>query len=352
MPSASGPADEQYWDRYGPTPKAFVSLATGRRLWGSRFGQTTSIRVADEVRDAAGDGRTGGRLRVPRRSQRRTLSIPTPCSCTQRLDPAAMGFVFQPVKRQGLAAAAGTTPFGVLFLCFSFFIIAAAVMLVALLFRLGIERRAAQIGTLLAVGLSRRQVGRLLLGEGLVVAAAGSLLGVPAGIGYAALMLLGLRTWWLAAVVTPFLRLHVTAASLAIGCSSGLVVAAAAIWLSVRRIGRLPPRRLLAGQTVRLNALGVRRHGSTYSLARALLESLLLLLRRRSGAWAAGSGTSARNFTPACSLPPGPSPWWRCWRWSGFVCGRARRARPWRPAAAIWPAWPCATPPETPAAAR
>ena len=30
-------------------------------------------------------------------------------------------------------------------------------------------------------------------------------------------MLLGLRTWWLAAVVTPFLRLHVTPDSLAIG---------------------------------------------------------------------------------------------------------------------------------------
>ena len=53
-------------------------------------------------------------------------------------------------------------------------------MLVALLFRLGIEQRAAQIGTLLAVGFSRRQVRRLLLGEGLAVAAAGSLLGVPA----------------------------------------------------------------------------------------------------------------------------------------------------------------------------
>ncbi len=222
------PADEEYWNRYGPTPKAFVSLATGRRLWGSRFGQTTSIRVVEQAED------------VP--------VFASPAS-PARLDPAAMGLVFQPVKRQGLAAAAGTTPFGVLFLCFSFFIIAAAVMLVALLFRLGIEQRAAQIGTLLAVGLSRRQVGRLLLGEGLAVAAAGSLLGVPPGIGYAALMLLGLRTWWLAAVATPFLRLYVTAASLAIGCLSGLVIGLAAIWLSVRRIGRLPPRRLLAGQT-------------------------------------------------------------------------------------------------------
>ena len=121
-----------------------------------------------------------------------------------------------------MAASEGATPFGVLFLCFSFFIIAAAVMLVALLFRLGIDRRAVQIGTLLAVGLSRRQVRRMLLGEGLAVAAVGSLLGVPAGIAYAALMLLGLQTWWLAAIATPFLRLHVTAASLAIGCASGM----------------------------------------------------------------------------------------------------------------------------------
>ena len=249
MPSESARPTRQYWDRYGPTPKAFVSLATGRRLWGSRFGQTTSIRV-EALPDFS-----------------RLLQ--------QRLDPAAMGLTFQPVKRQGLAAAAGTTPFGVLFLCFSFFIIAAAVMLVALLFRLGIERRATEIGTLLAVGLSRRQVGRLLLGEGLAVAAAGSLVGVPAGIAYAALMLLGLRTWWLAAVVTPFLHLYVTAASLAIGCLSGLVVAFAAIWLSVRRMGRLPPRRLLAGQYGQPAALRVRARGHAWlAMGRWLCSSL------------------------------------------------------------------------------
>ena len=68
------------------------------------------------------------------------------------IDPAAFGLVFQPVKQQALAAAAGTTPFNVLFLAFSFFIIAAAVMLVLLLFRLGVEQRAGQIGILLAVG--------------------------------------------------------------------------------------------------------------------------------------------------------------------------------------------------------
>jgi putative ABC transport system permease protein len=242
------PADEEYWNRYGATPKAFVSLATGQQLWASRFGRTTSIRVSDK-QDGSGwrDLFFGTSV-----SEAPPTFVPLDVGrlLQEQLDPAAMGFIFQPVKRQQLDASEGSTPFGVLFLCFSFFIIAAAVMLVALLFRLGIDRRATQIGTLLALGLSRRQVGRTLLGEGFAVAVVGSLLGVPVGIGYAALMLLGLQTWWLAAIATPFLRLHVTAASPAIGCVSGLIVAMAAIWLSVRRIARIPPRRLLAGATL------------------------------------------------------------------------------------------------------
>jgi putative ABC transport system permease protein len=34
--------DEDYWDERGATPKAFVSEATGRKLWSTRFGSTRS----------------------------------------------------------------------------------------------------------------------------------------------------------------------------------------------------------------------------------------------------------------------------------------------------------------------
>ena len=170
------------------------------------------------------------------------------------LDPAAQGFVFRPIKEQALKAAAGTTPFGGLFLSFSFFVIAAAVMLVVLLFRLGIEQRAKHVGLLLALGFRPRQITRLLAGEGLLVALAGSLVGTLAGVGYAALMLYGLRTWWLPAIGTPFLTLHVSWQSPAMGLASGLLMALAAIWLAVRRMGRIAPRRLLAGEGGRRKA--------------------------------------------------------------------------------------------------
>ena len=246
--------DEVYWKEHGPTPKAFVSLAEGRRLWGSRFGQTTSIRLRPTA------GMTVERLR-------RELV----------LDPAAMGFVFQPVKQQGLAASEGTTPFNLLFLGFSSFIIAAAMMLVALLFRLGIDRRATELGILTAVGFRRRQIALLLAGEGLLVSAIGSSLGVPLGIGYAALMLLGLRTWWLAAVSTPFLRLYLTVASLLLGFGSGVAVAMLAVLWAVWRMCRVAPRRLLAGETTAVSYATVGRRHRFNVLAVALLVVATLL---------------------------------------------------------------------------
>src|SRR5262249_43229395 len=38
------PKDEQYWKEHRGTPKAFVTLATGQKMWGNRFGNVTAVR--------------------------------------------------------------------------------------------------------------------------------------------------------------------------------------------------------------------------------------------------------------------------------------------------------------------
>src|SRR5947207_14975912 len=38
------PRDEEYWKKYRGTPKAFVTLAAGQKLWGNRFGNLTAVR--------------------------------------------------------------------------------------------------------------------------------------------------------------------------------------------------------------------------------------------------------------------------------------------------------------------
>jgi len=217
--------DEKYWDDYKATPKAFVSYATGKKLWGSRFGDMTS-------------------LRIPPRPD---LTIDSLAAKFQP-DPASLGFAFQPLKLKALEASSGTTPFEGLFLGFSFFIIAAAVMLTLLLFKLGVEQRAAEVGLMLALGLGVQRVSRMLLVEGTIVATVGAAIGTAVGVGYAWLMLAGLRTLWLDAVTVPFLTLFVTPKSLAIGYVAGVVVSILAIWWALRSLRRLSVRRLLSNQ--------------------------------------------------------------------------------------------------------
>jgi putative ABC transport system permease protein len=230
--SLIGPHDEEYWDLYRAAPKAFVDEATARRLWGTRFGDATGVR-----------------FEVPAGAPATALAARLEAALPARLDPADFGLALRPVKAEGLAAAKGATDFGSLLLAFSFFLVASAVMLVVLLFRLAVERRAGELGLLLAVGFPVRRVRRRLLAEGGLLAAAGGLLGVLGGVGYAALLILGLRTWWLPAVGTPHLALHVSPLSLAIGWFATVLLVLAAVAWTVRRLARVPAPALLAGAT-------------------------------------------------------------------------------------------------------
>jgi ABC-type antimicrobial peptide transport system permease subunit len=224
--------DDEYWENHRATPKAYVSLAAGQRLWGSRFGDLTSIRIpaAAGLTDKALEQRFLAEL--AKRGER-------------------LGFDFIPIRRQSEAAARGTTPFDVLFLLLSMFIIASALMLVWLLFRLGVEQRASEIGLLFALGWSRPKVRWLFTCEGALVAALGAALGVLLGIGYAWLMLAGLKTWWVGAIASPFLELHLdNPVSLVVGFAAGLIVSALTIWLSLARLKQAAVRPLMAGEIV------------------------------------------------------------------------------------------------------
>lgn len=221
--------DEDYWDEYRTTPKAFVSLATAQHLWKSRWGTISLLRIpTGETTSAVGD---------------------VAAKLQDTLQPADAGLTFLPIKQLGLAAASGTTPFDALFLGFSFFLLAAAVMLISLLFKLGVEQRAGELGTLGAIGLRPQRIAWMLSVEGLIVASIGATIGVLVGIAYAWLIIFGLRTWWLAAVSTPFIALHVTWKSLAVGWVVGVLVSWLTIAWSIRRLAKLPVGRLLAGST-------------------------------------------------------------------------------------------------------
>jgi putative ABC transport system permease protein len=226
--------DEDYWHQYRTTPKAFIPLSTAQKLWQTRFGNLTSIRV-----EAPPNQLTPEVVENYRKNLRKSL------------DPALLGIQVVPVREQGLAASRGATDFGEYFLYFSFFLVVSALMLTTLFFKLGIEQRAREIGTLQAIGFSDKTIRRLFLTEGMLLAGIGSLLGLVGAIAYAAFLMYALRTWWVGAVGTTSLTLHISWLWLVLGAVAGVVAAVVCIYVTLRRLGRSSTRSLLAGSIAR-----------------------------------------------------------------------------------------------------
>lgn len=222
--------DEDYWHQYRTTPKAFIQLSAAQNLWQTRFGKLTSIRI-----ESPGNQLTPEIVNNYRENLRKTM------------DPALMGFQVIPVRDQGMAASRGATDFGEYFLYFSFFLVVSALLLTTLFFKLGIEQRAREIGTLQAIGFSDSNIVRLFLAEGMLLAVVGSLLGLAGAIAYAALLMHGLRTWWVGAVGTTSLTLHISWVWLATGAAGGVLAAGACIFFTLRKLRRSSTRSLLAG---------------------------------------------------------------------------------------------------------
>jgi ABC-type antimicrobial peptide transport system permease subunit len=225
--------DHDYWRRYRTAPKAYVTLETGQRMWGSRFGKVTSIRLAP-----GNDGDIRGAAVLFERA------------LLDHLPPEAGGFVFDDVKQRALAAGAGGTDFGFLFLGFSSFLIVAALLLVGLMFRLSLDQRAREIGLLLAVGWRRAQVRRLVLVEGAALAAVGGLVGIGGAMVYARLLLHYLRQQWPGGLEHAVLQLHVPWTSCATGYAGSFAVSVLTILWATRSLARVSPRALLQGETV------------------------------------------------------------------------------------------------------
>jgi putative ABC transport system permease protein len=257
------PRDEDYWDQWRAAPKAFVPLDVGQQLWGSRFGSLSSLRAA--------------------------AGPEWPPMAT--LDVFAAGFTVRHARAEALAAAEGTTDFGEYFVYFSFFIVVSGLLLAGLFFALSVEQRAKELGLLVATGFTGRDLRRMLMAEAVVLALAGSVLGVLGAVGYAALIMHGLRTWWVGAVGTTALTLHVDPLLLVAGAAGALVATVVALALSLRRLATRSARALLtAGLTsVESSLPGTPSGRSRRALARPVavvtLATALVLVMVAAAGW-------------------------------------------------------------------
>lgn len=231
------PADEDFWKRYRASPKAYITLADGQKLFATRFGRLTALRVD-----------------LPNSQDPQVAAAEFARRLLEHLNPAEGGFAIQNVREQALAASSGATDFGGLFLGFSFFLILSALLLVGLLVRLNLERRGSEIGLLSATGWTPSLIGRLLRGEGWILIVIGAIVGLLAARWFAGAMLKLLAVKWPGQGSLQFLKLHETPLSYAIGFAASALVSAGTLWLAFRMLRKLTPRQLLSGDLAPLSA--------------------------------------------------------------------------------------------------
>lgn len=225
--------DERYWDEHNTTPKAFISYERGREMWGSQHGQATSVR-----------------LTIPDGRDAEPTAASVRGALLEALSPASVGVALLDARRSALEASSGATDFGEYFTYFSIFLVVSALLLALLFFKLGVEQRLRQIGVLRATGYPVATIRRLLLLEAVTLAFAGALVGAAGAVAYAQLIVYGLRTWWIGAVGTTLLQVHVTVPSLVLGACGGVISAIVCVFVSLRAVARLSPRSLMTAQSL------------------------------------------------------------------------------------------------------
>ncbi len=174
--------DEQYWNRFRGTPKAFINYDKGVELWGNNFGPATAIRFPGSISAQEISGRLAGYL-----------------------DPASNGFIITDLYSDSLLAASESVDFSSLFLSLGFFLILASVVLLSFAVTTYLDSKHIQIRTFFALGFRTGWIKQLLLAESGFISLTGSFLGSFAGMLVSFLIIKLLNTVWQGAVQTDTL---------------------------------------------------------------------------------------------------------------------------------------------------
>lgn len=205
--------DEDYWDEWKGTPKAYISLPKAVELWQNRFGSYTAFRFDAE----------------------KTTPEKLKASLLTKLRPSKLGFEAKNIKSQAAKAAEEGVDFSQLFAGLSFFLLVAGVLLAVLLFLLNLQFRKEQLLTLSALGIPQKKIRYVILLEGLIIAIPGALTGLLLAILYNQAIFSALNGIWKDIVRTEMLAVHISSLTLLKGFLASVIISAIAIYLPLNK---------------------------------------------------------------------------------------------------------------------
>lgn len=200
--------DEKYWNNHKGTPKAFISLEKGQKLWENKFGNYTSIRFNS-------NNISKGEL------EQKILSA---------ISPKDLNLMFLNVRAEGNNAASNGVDFGELFLSLSFFVIAAAILLMVLIYSLNSESRMSETGVLFGLGFTKKQILKLRFSESIPTIIIAATIGGLTGILYNFFMISGLNSVWNNAINAGMLEIYINPKTIITGIVTGIIIALMSIY--------------------------------------------------------------------------------------------------------------------------
>ena len=174
--------DEDYWNKFRGTPKAFINYDKGKEIWGNNFGPATAIRFPAGLSEKEIEDKLSGSL-----------------------DPDKTGFKVTDLSGESVKAANESVDFSTLFLSLGFFLILASVVLLSLAVTSYFDSKRSQINTFFALGFKNSWIEQLLFLESGIIAVIGCITGAFAGNLVNILITRALNSVWRGAVQTDTL---------------------------------------------------------------------------------------------------------------------------------------------------
>lgn len=203
--------DEDYWEERRGTPKVFMTNGAGLKIWSTQWGNFTALRIpADQTANLNDE----------------LLSL---------LSPEMNQLIVQDFQENAQTSASSAVDFGGLFVGMSFFLILAALGLVAMLFQFCLLQRNRESALLSSLGVRGKQLMRWRLAEALVLLLIGSAVGLPLAAVYTQQILSFLESIWAGQTSTATFIFHADPATVAIGIVTFLFLSLLSLWYSLRR---------------------------------------------------------------------------------------------------------------------
>jgi ABC-type antimicrobial peptide transport system permease subunit len=229
--------DEEYWNNFRGTPKAFISYPAAKIIWGNNFGVATAIRFPGSLTPEEIENALYGNL-----------------------DPADAGLTVTDIRKEGVRAASEGVDFSSLFLGLGFFIILSCLILFSIAVTVFFDTRKKDVRAYYSIGFRNRQIKLLLFSEIIALSAAGAIPGIFCGLIVNRIVISALNSVWQGAVQTNTLSADYSVGPILTGFFSVLVLTAVVIYLKtsvfLKRMSA-PPEVKLKKESHRTNLIWI-----------------------------------------------------------------------------------------------